>query len=84
VSAIKLADRLFEENKSKAIIEKIQEGAKMVRFNLDFMIDHPEYDLVEFEFQVTKYTDGGTTIEFIYDKGVIKRVTQKEMGGKII
>ena len=39
------------------------------------MIDHPEYDLVEFEFPLTIYLD---SIEFISGKGVITKVQTKD------
>lgn len=77
-----LADKLIEENKSKTIVEEVQEGASMVRFNLDFMTDHPEYDVVEIEFPVTEYIVNSTTIEFMSDEGVIKRVHSEKDGWK--
>ncbi|MBM6619438.1 hypothetical protein [Bacillus suaedaesalsae] len=70
-----LANKLSEENNiAKTMIEEIREGSVMLRFNLDFMEDHPEYDLVEFEFPITKYKKERTSIEFFNDEGKITKV----------
>lgn len=75
-----LVKKLQEENTSDAIIEEVQQGVEMIRSNLDFMVDHPEYDLVEIEFPVNKYIDSHTEFEYMSDMGVIKRVHSEENG----
>jgi hypothetical protein len=75
-----LVDKLSKENQDKQIIKEIQEGAVQIRFNLDFMKDHPQYDVFEIKFPFTTYKVDGSTIEFMSDEGEIIRVHSKEMG----
>ncbi|MED1863835.1 hypothetical protein P4V41_10265 [Fictibacillus nanhaiensis] len=75
-----LADKLIKENQNEDIIKEVKDGAVKIRFNLDFMKDHPEYDLFEIELPITTYIVEGTTIEFLSDEGVLKRVRSMEKG----
>ena len=73
-----LANKLISENKRKWLGEEILQGALDIGFNIDFMTDHPEYDLVKINFQIVKYSVNGKTIKFITRKGKIIQVHSKD------
>jgi len=75
----RLADKMSGKN---WLSQEIQEGAVKLRFNLDFMEDHPEYDLIEIKLPTTRYKDKNKLIEFISDKGVITKVHSENGWGK--
>lgn len=75
---------LYEEIKSQKnrdwLAREIQEGTVKVRFTLDFMADHQEYDLFEINFPITKYVGDDTVIEYISGEGQIIKVHSSKNG----
>lgn len=76
-----LAGKMKSDEDRKWLSEEIQEATVKLRYTLDFMVDHQEYDQIEVELPVTKYVDGDDVIEFYSDEGVITRV-HSESGWK--
>ncbi len=70
-----LADKIMLDKTRIWLAKEIQTGAQKVRFNWDYMIDNPQYDLIEIMLPTTRYIDkNGKIIEFISGKGIITKV----------
>lgn len=70
----KLSHELRSVKNKGWLAREVLNGAIQIGFNQDFMLDHPEYDLIEIQFPITRYEDDGNVIEFISDEGVIIKV----------
>lgn len=75
-----LANKILDKD---WLAKEIREGAVKLRFNLDFMEDHPEYDLIEIRLPTTRYKNKDNVIEFISDEGVVSKVHSENGLGKI-
>ncbi|MFD1738725.1 hypothetical protein ACFSCX_19600 [Bacillus salitolerans] len=65
-------------NEYNWISDEIIESTTNLRFNLDYLKDHPEFEEVEIEFLIKTYVVEGKEIEFIAGEGKIMKV--KEAG----
>ncbi|MFE8699915.1 hypothetical protein ACFYKX_04680 [Cytobacillus sp. FJAT-54145] len=74
--------KLNEDKERESIIEEVQKGVNRLRFKLDFMHDHPEYNIVKIEFLAVKYTNGDHSFEFMSDRSVITEVHSEIEGWK--